>query len=75
MAIWFTAGLTAGSVATYTCAPGYTFVGDVTRTCTAGSWTGVEPRCIPGSLQMGFLLIDTFNILVFICDNLEGHGV
>jgi len=43
-----TAGLTAGSVATYACVSGYTLFGDVTRTCTAGSWTGVEPSCLPG---------------------------
>lgn len=39
-------GLTYGSVATYSCIPGYALVGEQNRTCTAaGMWSKAEPRC------------------------------
>ena len=42
-----------GSVATYSCDPGYTLVGETTRTCedtnggtvTTGTWSGTPPHC------------------------------
>jgi len=37
-----------GSTATYSCEPGYTRVGDETRTCQPnGTWDGAEPTCTP----------------------------
>ncbi len=33
-----------GTVATYTCVPGYTLNGG-TRTCGSGMWSGNEPAC------------------------------
>ena len=35
-----------GSTATYTCDSGYELIGDDTRTCVDGVWTGEEPTCI-----------------------------
>ena len=40
-----------GSVATYSCDPGYSLVGQTTRTCedanneATGTWSGVDPMC------------------------------
>ena len=42
-----------GSVATYSCDPGYALVGQTTRTCedtnggtvTTGTWSGAQPYC------------------------------
>ena len=42
-----------GSVATYSCDPGYALVGQTTRTCedtnggtvTTGTWSGTPPHC------------------------------
>ena len=34
-----------GSTATYTCDSGYELIGDDTRTCEDGVWTGQEPTC------------------------------
>ena len=34
------------STATYTCDSGYELIGDDTRTCEDGVWTGEEPTCI-----------------------------
>ena len=35
------------SVATYSCNPGYSRIGDDTRTCqSSGDWSGSEPMCI-----------------------------
>ena len=33
------------TVATYSCAPGYTLVGSSTRTCQSGTWSGRAPTC------------------------------
>ena len=41
--IWST--LTEGSVATYHCDNGYELIGDDTRRCVDGEWTGQEPTC------------------------------
>ena len=39
-------GTTFGQTATYSCNPGYTLVGDITRTCQAtGQWSGDAPIC------------------------------
>ena len=38
-------GQSIGSTATYTCDSGYELVGDDTRTCEDGVWTGQEPTC------------------------------
>lgn len=41
-----TSGTQYGDIATYVCMPGYTLVGEATRTCDiSGVWTGVEPIC------------------------------
>ena len=49
-----TAGTTYQQIATYNCDPGYTLVGDSTRTCQAiGMWSGSEPTC------QGALLLST----------------
>ena len=42
--------LTEGSVATYHCDNGYELIGDDTRRCVDGEWTGQEPTCIRMSL-------------------------
>ena len=34
------------STATYTCDSGYELIGDDTRICVDGVWTGEEPTCI-----------------------------
>ena len=39
-------GQSTGSTATYTCDSGYELIGDDTRTCEDGVWTGEEPTCI-----------------------------
>ena len=39
-------GQSIGSIATYTCDSGYELIGDDTRTCEDGVWTGQEPTCI-----------------------------
>ena len=40
---------TYGATAVYSCDPGFNVDGDATRSCLAdGSWSGVEPRCVPG---------------------------
>ena len=39
-------GTTVGSVATYSCDPGFSLVGDETRTCQSyGYWSGSVPCC------------------------------
>lgn len=39
-------GTTFGSRAHYSCDPGYTLLGSVTRTCESdGRWSGSDPRC------------------------------
>lgn len=41
-----TSGTEYGDTATYTCMPGFTIIGQATRTCdTSGVWTGVAPIC------------------------------
>ena len=34
-----------GSVASYSCDPGYYLVGDAMRTCLLGGWNGTNPVC------------------------------
>ena len=42
-------GLITGNTAQYACPNGYSVLyGEVTRRCASGSWTGVEPSCVPG---------------------------
>ena len=37
---------TVGSIATYTCDPGFNIVGNMTRICQEnGDWSGTEPTC------------------------------
>ena len=44
----YTSGTTFGSVASFTCNPGYTPSVVVTRTCEAGgSWSNASPFCNP----------------------------
>ena len=39
-------GTTVGSIATYTCTPGFQLNGQQTRQClVSGSWSGQEPTC------------------------------
>ena len=41
-----TAGNTPGSIATYTCDPGFNLSDDTPRTCeNDGTWTGSDPVC------------------------------
>ena len=45
-------GSTYGSVAIYSCEPGYELVGDETRSCEEdGTWSGDEPTC-EGNLKL-----------------------
>ena len=39
-------GTQANLLATYTCDSGYELIGDDTRRCVNGVWTGEEPTCI-----------------------------
>ena len=40
---------TFGAMAMYSCGAGFNLVGDAVRTCLAdGSWSGLEPTCVPG---------------------------
>ena len=43
--VTLTVGTTSGQTATYSCNTGYNLVGDSTRTCQAGDWSGSEPTC------------------------------
>ena len=46
-ALSLSSGVSEGSVATYTCNPGFTLTGSVTRTCTSeGGWTPAAPVCL-----------------------------
>ena len=39
-------GTTLGSIATYTCDPGHSLIGDMERICQEnGTWSGNEPTC------------------------------
>ena len=39
-----------GSIARYSCFPGYELVGSVSRTCKSdGFWSGQAPVCVPGN--------------------------
>ena len=38
-------GTTLGQVANYTCIGGYQLIGERTRTCEAGGWSGNAPTC------------------------------
>ena len=65
-----------GSVATYSCDPGYALMGQTTRTCedisggtvTKGTWSGTEPSCSSQSLSMylGHYLVH-INIFQWSC--------
>ena len=40
-------GTTTGSVAVYSCDPGFELAGDMERTCQAdGTWNGSQPFCL-----------------------------
>ena len=41
-------GQIEGSTAAYSCAIGYTLIGDDTRICRNGVWSGTEPVCLEG---------------------------
>lgn len=48
-------GTTPGSIATYSCMPGYVLVGDKIRTCQEnGEWTGIAPFCRRKSFRLIF---------------------
>jgi len=46
-----------GSVATYICNQGHTRIGDATRTCQSGTWSGAEPTCRTSLLHMYMLVV------------------
>ena len=46
-----------GSVATYICSEGHTRIGDATRTCQSGTWSGAEPTCRTSLLHMYMLVV------------------
>jgi len=46
-----------GSVATYICNEGHTRIGDATRTCQSGTWSGAEPTCRTSVLHMYMLVV------------------
>ena len=39
------------SVASYTCDAGHLLIGDSTRTCSSGTWSGSEPTCRKSALH------------------------
>ena len=67
----FSAGLTVGSRATYTCNSGYSLVGESTRICREDrSWSGRAPVC--RIIRCG-RLDDPSNGAVFIVDDIPGE--
>ena len=46
-------GTTKGSLAEYSCTPGYDLTGDRERVCQAnGQWSGVAPTCVSKCLHV-----------------------
>ena len=58
------------SVASYTCDSGYTLVGEATRTCTVNGWSGTNPVCGKGILNILypqsciFIMVNTFFLFI-----------
>ena len=68
-----------GTIATYSCDPGYDLVGETTRTCedssegTVGAWSGSTPLCMVDKIipQQPFCSLNLISITVVIVINLD----